>query len=135
MKNRKVILDTNLWISFLISKNYTFLDSYVLNGKVKLVFSEELFSEFISVAKRPKFKAFFSPNDDTKLISIINKFGVLYEISSSVKNCRDEKDNFLLNLAIDSKADYLITGDSDLLDMKSIHKTKIITIKDLEYEL
>jgi len=135
MKNKKVILDTNLWISFLISKNYSFLDNYVVNGKVKLIFSKELFTEFITVAERPKFKNFFSPKDIKRLISLINKFGVLYQVSSDIKECRDVKDNFLLNLAIDSNADYLVTGDSDLLDLEIIHNTKILTIKDLENEL
>lgn len=135
MKSKKVIIDTNLWISFLISKNYSFLDNYIENGKVKLIFSEELFSEFITVAKRPKFSRFFSPSDIKKLISYIDKFGTLYQVSTDINECRDIKDNFLLNLAIDSNSDYLITGDSDLLDLKSIHNTQIITIKDLENEL
>lgn len=38
------------------------------------------------------------------------------------------KDNFLLDLAIDGKADYLITGDADLLVMSRLEKTKIITL-------
>lgn len=135
MKSKKVILDTNLWISFLISNNYRFLDNYVVNGKVKLIFSKELFTEFITVAERPKFKNFFSHKDIKKLISVINKFGALYQVSSDIKECRDVKDNFLLNLAIDSNADYLVTGDSDLLDLEIIHNTKILTIKDLENEL
>jgi uncharacterized protein len=135
MKSKKVFLDTNLWISFLISKNYSFLDNYVENGKVKLVFSKELFTEFITVAERPKFTKFFSPKDIKKLISYIDKFGILYQVTSNIKDCRDIKDNFLLNLAIDSNADYLITGDSDLLNLKTIHNTKILTIKDLESEL
>jgi len=135
MKSKKVILDTNLWISFLISKNYSFLDNYVENGKVKLIFSKELFTEFITVAERPKFTKFFSPKDLKKLISYIDKFGILYEVTSDINDCRDIKDNFLLNLARDSNADYLITGDSDLLDLKEIHNTKIISIKDLENEL
>jgi uncharacterized protein len=63
MKSKKVILHTNLWISLLISKNYSFLDNYVENGKVKLIFSKELFTEFITVAERPKFTKFFSPKD------------------------------------------------------------------------
>jgi hypothetical protein len=135
MKSKKVILDTNLWISFLISKNYSFLDNYVENGKVKLVFSKELFTEFITVAERPKFKRFFSPKDIKKLIGYIDKFGTLYQVSSDINECRDIKDNFLLNLAVDSNADYLVTGDLDLLELKLIHNTKIITIKDLEEEL
>jgi uncharacterized protein len=44
--------------------------------------------------------------------------------------CRDSKDNFLLSLAIDGRADYLLTGDSALLDLKKIGKTKIITISE-----
>jgi len=135
MKNKNVILDTNLWISFLISKDYSFLDNYVLKEKVKLVFSEELFSEFISIAERPKFKKYFSNSDVDKLIQTIDKYGILIKVSSEIKLCRDIKDNFLLNLAIDSDADFLVTGDKDLLEIKNIRKTKIITIRELMDEL
>jgi len=38
-------------------------------------------------------------------------------------------DNFLLALARDGKADYLITGDNDLLIMETFEKTEIITIE------
>lgn len=44
--------------------------------------------------------------------------------------CRDEKDNFLLNLSIDSKADYLITGDKDLLVLEKIEWTEIMSFTD-----
>jgi len=135
MKNKNVILDTNLWISFLISKDYSFLDNYVLKEKVKLVFSEELFSEFISIAERPKFKKYFSNSDVDKLIQTIDKYGILIKVSSEIKLCRDIKDNFLLNLAIDSNADFLVTGDKDLLEIKNIHKTNILTIRELMDEL
>jgi len=40
------------------------------------------------------------------------------------------KDNFLLELAIDSKSDYIITGDNDLLELKIFYKTRIITYTD-----
>jgi len=38
----------------------------------------------------------------------------------------------LLSLSIDSKADYLITGDHDLLELKIFNKTKILTITEFE---
>lgn len=44
---------------------------------------------------------------------------------------KTNKDNFLLNLAIDSKADFLITGDADLLVLEEIGTTKIISITQL----
>jgi len=135
MKNKNVILDTNLWIRFLISKDYSFLDNYVLKGKVKLIFSEELFGEFISITERPKFKKYFSKSDVDKLIQTIDKYGILIKVTSEIKLCRDIKDNFLLNLAVDSNADFLVTGDKDLLEIKNIHKTNILTIRELMDEL
>ena len=41
------------------------------------------------------------------------------------------KDNFLLNLCIDGKADYLISGDKDLLSLNKVENTEIITLKEL----
>jgi len=34
MKSKKVILDKNLWISFLISRDFSFLDKYIETGKI-----------------------------------------------------------------------------------------------------
>ncbi|WP_373521656.1 putative toxin-antitoxin system toxin component, PIN family [Aquiflexum sp.] len=52
------------------------------------------------------------------------------EIKSEVNICRDPKDDFLLGLAKDGKADFIITGDKDLLDLVKFRKTRIITISD-----
>jgi predicted nucleic acid-binding protein len=52
----------------------------------------------------------------------------LVEVKSSIKICRDPKDNFLLALAKDGKANFLLTGDKDLLILEKFEKTKIITI-------
>ncbi len=131
MRTIKVILDTNIWISFLITKNFNSLDKLIDEGKVKLIFSEELIEEFITVVKRPKFDKYFTNSDIISIINLFNTYGKLVKVSTNNTECRDLKDNFLLNLAIDSKADYLVTGDSDLLVINKIKKTKIITFKEL----
>jgi len=131
MGNRKalrVILDTNLWVSFLITKNYIKLDSLLFEKQIKLIFSEELFSEFIDVTNRPKFKKYFSHSDIKLLLNALEIYGEIVVVTSKTNYCRDIKDNFLVNLAIDGKADYLLTGDKDLLELKKIGKTRIITI-------
>ncbi len=132
MKNQeiKLILDTNLWVSFLITKNYTHLDEILFVKKAKLIFSEELLEEFLDVVKRPKFRRFFSSNDIEELLETIQEFSVFVDVNSKIELCRDAKDNFLLSLAKDSKANYLITGDKDLLELKVLEKTKILTIAD-----
>lgn len=131
MKNKKVILDTNLWISFLISREFSSLDDFMESNRLKLVFSIELLQEFITVAQRPKFKKYFSKSDLSRIINFIDKNGIIIEVKSKTGKCRDSKDDFLLNLAIDSKADYLVTGDNDLLEIKFIEKTRILTIKEI----
>lgn len=129
-KSLKVILDTNLWISFLITKNYSQLDEILVEKKCALVFSEELLEEFLTVIKRPKFRRFFSNEETENLIETIQEFSEFVEVKSEVSVCRDEKDNFLLSLSKDSKTDFLITGDKDLLDLENFESTKIVTISD-----
>lgn len=135
MKSKKVIFDTNLWISFLLNKDFSFLDKYIESGYLKLVFSEESVQEFLEVSSRPKFKKYFLTKDVERLLFIFNRFGVLVKVSSDLDVCRDKKDNFLLNLACESKADYLVIGDKDLLEIKSLNKTKILTLSKLKGEL
>ncbi len=100
-----------------------------------MIFSKELIEEFLTVAKRPKFENYFTDEKISDLLRLFDKYGKLIEVSSKTEECRDLKDNFILNLAIDGKADYLITGDSDLLVIKKIKKTKIITWTDFIEEL
>lgn len=132
MKNKvsRIILDTNLWISFLITKDLTKLDEIVLSRKCIFLFSQELLEEFLAVTQRPKFKRYFSSLDIENLLEIIDDYAEFINVKSSVEACRDPKDNFLLSLSIDGKADYLLTGDKDLLDLKSFGKTKITTISE-----
>ena len=130
MKNEKIILDTNLWISFLISKKFSDIDSLIDNKKIRLVFSEELITEFIDVVNRPKFEKYFSKKDIARILNLIDQYGQLTDVKSDINICRDKKDNFLLNLSIDSKADYLITGDNDLLILEKIEHTRIINFTD-----
>lgn len=135
MRSKKVILDTNLWISFLISKDYSFIDKFVKNQKLRLVFSNELIHEFLAVATRPKFQKYFTDQDIQQLLRALEKFAIFVEVNSAIELCRDYKDNFLLNLAVDSKADFLVTGDRDLLELKKIGNAKILTFRELEKKL
>jgi putative PIN family toxin of toxin-antitoxin system len=58
-KVSRIIIDTNLWISFLITKDLKKLDEIIFSRKSILIFSQELLDEFLEVARRPKFKRFF----------------------------------------------------------------------------
>lgn len=111
-------------------KEFTQLDEILFSRKCILIFSEDLLNEFLTVIKRPKFRRFFSQEDTEDLIEAIQDYAEFVEVVSEVNACRDEKDNFLLSLSKDSIADYLITGDNDLLELKKYESTTIITITE-----
>jgi putative PIN family toxin of toxin-antitoxin system len=82
------------------------------------------------VALRPKFQRYFDVDDLYSILSLVAQIGELVDVTSSITTCRDEKDNFLLALVVDGKADYLITGDHDLLAVGTIGDTRIVTISE-----
>lgn len=129
-KVSRIIIDTNLWISFLITKNFTKLDEIIFSKKCVLVFSKELLEEFLTVAKRPKFRRFFSSSDIEEILETIQEYAEFIEVTSKTEVCKDPKDNFLLSLSMDGSADFLLTGDNDLLMLTKFRKTAIITISD-----
>lgn len=128
-KNR-IIIDTNLWISFLLSSNFPRLDRIILDKSTILLSSDELLEEFIDVAVRPKFRKFFSTEDLLILLNHIENNCEFVKIVSEISICRDTKDNFLLALAKDGHATYLITGDKDLTSIGKFEDTKIISIAE-----
>ena len=124
----KLIIDTKLWISFIISNKPTLIDPLLFSGEARLLFSKALIAEIAQTITKPKLKKYFSTNALKEMLSAFEPFTDLIEVKSAVTHCRDNKDNFLLALAKDGKADYLLTGDKDLLELESFGKTKIKTI-------
>jgi putative PIN family toxin of toxin-antitoxin system len=126
----RVVIDTNLWISFLISNTHSKLDKLIEANKIKLIFSNELLYEFMDVVARPKLKKYFTSDDVNSILTSIQNHSDFVTVKSHVDVCRDKKDNFLLALCNDGKADYLLTGDEDLLVLKKYKKTVILKIAD-----
>jgi len=129
-KTLNVIIDTNLRISFLISHRQDRLDDLLLANKVRLIFSGELLEEISVTIAKPKLKKHFGADALNEMLLKINSYISFIEVHSVVNICRDVKDNFLLALAKDGNADYLLTGDNDLLALEKFGKTKIFTMTD-----
>ena len=129
-KQIKVIIDTNLWISFLIGKELLGLKTLLIEQTIQVVLSKQILQEIILVTKRPKLQKYFPKNKVTELVDLLKVIGLLIEIKSEVSICRDPKDDYLLALAKDSQADFLITGDRDLLILEQFRETQIVTYQN-----
>jgi putative PIN family toxin of toxin-antitoxin system len=128
----KAIIDTNLFISFLIGKKLGSLKDSIIKSNIILFFAEQNIEELLIVTARDKFRKYFGEEDVKDLVSFIKIVGEVIEIDGFEEICRDPKDDFLLALAKESKAHYLISGDKDLLELKEYKKTQIITINQFE---
>ena len=62
----------------------------------------------------------------------IQTTGKVFQINEVPIVCRDPKDDFLLELAKISNADYLVTGDKDLIEIDNFHGTAIVSIELFE---
>lgn len=127
-----IVIDTNIWISFLIGKSLVGLSDLIIHDKVILLFSFELLDEVLEVIQRPKLQKYFAKEDADELLNLIHHRAVFIEIKASTEKCRDKKDNFLLNLCLSGNADYLITGDEDLLVLEKIGDTIIANYKKFQ---
>ena len=127
----KVIVDTNVWISFLLGKRLTMLRCLFNRDDIKIFVSEILLKEIREVSCRPKFKDKIKQKSLDLLFMLI---GSRCEIVASTNEAdiyvRDKKDVFLLSIAKNINADYLITGDQDLLILEQFEGTRILTFSD-----
>jgi len=128
----RVVIDTNIWISFLIGKALGGLSEAIIAERITILFSEELFAELIEVLQRPKFKKYFSSTAIEELIILLYDKVDWIEITRHFEDCRDKKDNFLLDLSVSGRADYLVSGDEDLLILNPFHSVKIVSYRTFQ---
>ncbi len=132
VKSIRVVVDTNIFISFLIGRKLKGLKIHLVNFQVKLVYTDQSIEELRFVTKRPALRKYFPPKDVEELLKLISGIGDLIEISEEPDVCRDPKDNYLLALSDKGNVVYLVTGDKDLLSLKRYKSTDIISYTEFE---
>jgi hypothetical protein len=128
----KIVVDTNLWISFCIGTKILFLADAIITKKVIICFSDELYSEIFSVLKRPKIHAKIKEERIKDLHNILEHRINYINPHDHISVCRDPKDNFLIELAVSAGADYLVTGDIDLLVLDPYQNLRIVKASEFE---
>jgi uncharacterized protein len=120
----RVILDTNIFISsYIIGGQVEIIFEYLLEGRFGIVSCKELEAEVLDKLVN-KFKI-----SQPKFELVIKTLALAqnYELGEVGKYTCDHKDDFLVQLSIDSKADFLVSGDKDVLVLGQINSTNVVT--------
>ena len=125
---KKIVLDTNILVSALLFKGElaAIVDLWK-NGKIMPVLSKETFAEFKTVLEYPKFSL------TVQEIEVIVEEEMLpyFEITEVADNiggrCRDADDDKFIASAVSAFADFIVSGDRDLLDMGKCKSVRIVS--------
>jgi uncharacterized protein len=127
----RVVIDTNVLLSGLLFGGAPgrIRDLWV-TGRLVPLLSRETFAEFIRVLAYPKFR--LTPAEITIIVEgeLLPFAEVMDATVDASGMCRDPHDDKFLSLAASGQADYLITGDQDLLVLRSFKKVSIVTVSE-----
>lgn len=126
----RCVFDTNTLISALLFKNSVpgqALYSALSQGSILI--STETVNELTEVLHRRKFDKYLTVEERDEFLAYFVMRAELIEVLEAQKVCRDPKDDKFLNLAVSGAANYLITGDEDLLILEFYSGIRILNAK------
>lgn len=128
----RVVIDTNIWVSFLIGKTITSGFNKLLSDKrFEILSCYELYDELKEVLSRPKFLKYITRSQTEYFLQLFSAATSSIDIVSSATFSNDPDDNFLLALAKDGNAHFLITGDKPhLLKLHMFENTQVVTFAE-----
>ena len=113
---KNIVLDTNTTLSAaLFPKSISRQAFNKAYDNFQIICSEQTWSELLEVVNRPKFDKYVSHRERLYFIEGFRKKAVFIKTTETITDCRDPKDNKFLELAVASDAQFIITGDDDLL--------------------
>lgn len=124
----KIIVDTNVLVSAVLKgrEPRTVIQFIIDTPNCEWIVSEEILAEYKEVLSRSKFK--LSPEVRLEWLSILDTVTTLIEVNEEIDFPRDQKDAKFLACAMVAEADFLITGDSDFNEARSLVNTTIISV-------
>lgn len=139
----RVLLDTNIFVSFLLAPDRKALITEIVKagaylGKFTFILPTQMLSELESViASKKHLSKRITSKEIKKLVGLLRQSGLeLARIQEPTPHVtRDPKDDYLLAAALFGQADYLVTGDKDLLDLKQVGNLQILSPRDFAKKL
>jgi putative PIN family toxin of toxin-antitoxin system len=131
MTRARVVVDTNVLVSRLILPQS--LPAKALSRaelEARLLISEATMYELADALARPKFDRYVSVADRKGFLQLLGHIAEFVPIIQLVRECRDPKDDKFLDVALNGRADVIITGDADLLALHPWRRVAILSPAD-----
>ncbi len=129
----RVVVDSNVFVSALIAPGGTagmLVRKLVEDDRTVFLISPETMDELRRVLTYPKIRKLlkFSPEDVAIFLSSIEMLSEEVDETLSVSGleCRDPDDIKFMSVAVEGRADYLVTGDNDLLEIEAIDGIPVV---------
>lgn len=122
------VFDTNVLISALLfnkSKPAQAFFAALRNGEVLV--SADTISELGEVLGREKFDKYLTDEERERFLRSLLQNARLVEVHEKIRACRDPKDDKFLELTVSGAADYIVSGDNDLLTLQPFKNVQILT--------
>ena len=127
MKINHFVVDTNVIVSALLFKKSIPFQAVKIAEKGIILHSESTLAELREVLSRRKFDKYLEIEERQKFLIKFVDTSRRILIQETISICRDAKDNKFLELAVSGDAQFIITGDQDLLILNPFRGIKIIT--------
>ena len=132
MKARtRIVLDTNTLVSRLLVPDSIpgkTVRKAVEEGEILM--SESTLYELAEVLGREKFDAYVSIQDREEFLRMLGRIVEMVTILHAIHDCRDVRDNQILEVAVNGQAQVIITGDEDLLVLNPFRDIPIMRPAD-----
>ena len=128
MNSPYIVIDTNVIISaYLLNSKTVLLALQKARDEYRVLASEETFEEVVRNFSKPKFSKYTKYHDIKADLEEIADLSYFIAVTTRVHECRHEKDNKFLELAISGGAKIILSGDNDLLSMHPWRGVAIVT--------
>jgi len=134
VQETRVVFDVNVFISYIIKDRMDEIFDMVFEHNICLYCNAEMRAELEDVLQRPKFNKYLS-QPVMYYIDFFDKVTVFFHTISTFQDCADRKDNYLFDLAYQTNAHYLVSGDKKVLATpveKSLHLVTLSAFKKRE---
>ena len=124
----RVVVDTNVFVSRLLRFHSTpgRAAEKAIHHAVLLV-SPQTMSELSDVLAQAKFDRYVTIEQRLQFIRLIAHTAEFVPIIQPVRECRDPKDDKFLEVALNGRADAIVTGDADLLGMNPWRGVEVLS--------